>query len=762
MDFDFTKEPGLIQLKPCLEEKMIPLMSIITPYYNAFKYFEQTFNCVINQTFPWFEWIIVDDGSTQDISLLLEYANSDSRIRIIHQSNKGQASARNKGIIEAASDIIVPLDADDLIIPTYLEYVYWGLKCHPEASWCYTDSLGFQEECYLWKKAFSSEKMKKENLLVCTAAIRKKDLMAVGGYDESNQHYDEDWRLWLELLAMGKYPIHLSVFGFWYRRTASGMGNQVRINRDLKNCSDSLVQQSAQKITKVIEAIEYPRQSSANLFSKPVCSNWTYKIPQITEKKHILMLLPWLEMGGAALFNLELVKKLNKSIYEITIITTVNSSNTWKQRFEEYVSDIFTLPDFLEISNYPEFITYIINSRQIDLIFLSNSYYGYYLMPWIRKEFFNIAIVDYIHMEEWYWRKGGFARTSGVMKNIIEKTYVCNERTRKILIKDFRKAPENVETVYIGVDKDLYNSVNIESGLVRKQFNLEEDRPIILFPCRMHPQKRPFMMLEIAKVLKKSEMRVAFVAVGDGPQLEEMISFIHENQLEDTVFFAGRQADMRPYYKDAAITLICSLKEGLALTAYESLSMGTPVITSDVGGQAELIDEKVGRVIPLMQDEATQLDSRLFLTEEILLYTDAINSILADREYYKILCYECRMRIEESFSTDIMIKKMEQEFLSLDLPAVSALRHKKSDELRKYSDIIDDYLEIYVEYEMAESKQEEIWAAREWYRNLYESNISCTNKLESANNQRIWKVVFKENKFLRKGFARIWNSLTKR
>ena len=239
----------------------------------------------------------------------------------------------------------VPLDADDLIIPTYLEYVYWGLKCHPEASWCYTDSLGFQEECYLWKKAFSSEKMKKENLLVCTAAIRKKDLMAVGGYDESNQHYDEDWKLWLELLAMGKYPIHLSVFGFWYRRTASGMGNQVRINRDLKNCSDSLVQQSAQKITKVIEAIEYPRQSSANLFSKPVCSNWTYKIPQITEKKHILMLLPWLEMGGADLFNLELVKKLNKSIYEITIITTVNSSNTWKQRFEEYVSDIFTLPD---------------------------------------------------------------------------------------------------------------------------------------------------------------------------------------------------------------------------------------------------------------------------------------------------------------------------------------------------------------------------------------------------------------------------------
>ena len=277
----------------------------------------------------------------------------------------------------------------------------------------------------------------------------------------------------------------------------------------------------------------------------------------------------------------------------------------------------------------------------------------------------------------------------------------------------------------------------------------------------MHPQKRPFMMIEIAKVLKKSEMRVAFVAVGDGPQLEEMISFVHENQLEDTVFFAGRQEDMRPYYKDASITLICSLKEGLALTAYESLSMGTPVITSDVGGQAELIDEKVGRVIPLMQDEATQLDSRLFLTDEILLYSEAISSILADHENYKKLCHECRIRIEERFSTDVMVKKMEQEFSSLNSPVASALRNKTSNDLKKFSDMIDDYLEIYVEYELAESKQEEIWAAREWYRSLYERNISITDKLEGISTQRIWRFIFKENNLLRKGFAYVWNSLTK-
>ena len=77
-----------------------PLMSVITPYYNAGKYFEQTFNCVMNQTFPWFEWIIVDDGSSEEssIDILKKFTGTDSRIKVIRQENGGQSVARNAGI----------------------------------------------------------------------------------------------------------------------------------------------------------------------------------------------------------------------------------------------------------------------------------------------------------------------------------------------------------------------------------------------------------------------------------------------------------------------------------------------------------------------------------------------------------------------------------------------------------------------------------------------------------------------------------------
>ena len=69
MKFDYAKEPGRELLNSNRVSNDKSSVSIITPYYNAGKYFEQTFNCVMNQTFPWFEWIIVDDGSTDKPSL---------------------------------------------------------------------------------------------------------------------------------------------------------------------------------------------------------------------------------------------------------------------------------------------------------------------------------------------------------------------------------------------------------------------------------------------------------------------------------------------------------------------------------------------------------------------------------------------------------------------------------------------------------------------------------------------------------------------
>ena len=152
MKFDYTLQPGLVEQKREMKAGEMPLISIITPYYNGKKYIDQTYQCVVNQTFPYFEWIIVDDGSTDQESLdkLEEVASRDSRIKVFHKENGGPADTRNYGVKKAITEYVCPLDSDDLIEPTYLEYCWWMLEKNPKAAWSFTGSVGFQNQEYIW------------------------------------------------------------------------------------------------------------------------------------------------------------------------------------------------------------------------------------------------------------------------------------------------------------------------------------------------------------------------------------------------------------------------------------------------------------------------------------------------------------------------------------------------------------------------------------------------------------------------------------
>jgi teichuronic acid biosynthesis glycosyltransferase TuaG len=90
------------------------LVSIITPMYNAQHFVGQTIDSVLNQTYQYWEMIIVDDGSKdKGADIVKEYVFKDSRIHYYFQNNNGSAAARNNGIRNAKGQYIALLDADD-------------------------------------------------------------------------------------------------------------------------------------------------------------------------------------------------------------------------------------------------------------------------------------------------------------------------------------------------------------------------------------------------------------------------------------------------------------------------------------------------------------------------------------------------------------------------------------------------------------------------------------------------------------------------
>ena len=101
-----------------------PLISIIVPVYNVENYLDRCVESIVNQTFGSIEIILVDDGSTDRSGLICdEYANKDSRIKVIHKANGGLVSARKAGLKSAVGKYVSNLDSDDWIENDAYEYI---------------------------------------------------------------------------------------------------------------------------------------------------------------------------------------------------------------------------------------------------------------------------------------------------------------------------------------------------------------------------------------------------------------------------------------------------------------------------------------------------------------------------------------------------------------------------------------------------------------------------------------------------------------
>ncbi len=106
------------------------LVSIIIPAYNAASYIRETIQSIYAQSYQRWEVIIVNDGSTDNTSSIIE-SFKDKRIRAISQENAGVAQARNKGLLFAKGEFIIFFDADDLMTPEFLDTRVRALKNDP-------------------------------------------------------------------------------------------------------------------------------------------------------------------------------------------------------------------------------------------------------------------------------------------------------------------------------------------------------------------------------------------------------------------------------------------------------------------------------------------------------------------------------------------------------------------------------------------------------------------------------------------------------
>ena len=696
-----------------------PVISIITPYFNGQDYIEETAKSVLRQTFSNFEWIIVDDGSSKKgKEKLQQIEKMDSRIKVFTNSysSRGPAQTRDFGIRNSAksSKYIVFLDADDLYNKTFLECSYWTLETHPEASWTYTDSVNFGAKNFLWRKWYDVEWELRENILLVSACVRKADLIEVGGFELKEKKVYEDWYLWIKLIKAGKFPVRMNSLLTYYRQK-KGTSELKSSNEENKKNALRIIEEAKRDIVDYKDAIQFPKYDY----------NWEeikdeiikIKDTQKSNKINILMIIPWMVTGGADRFNLDLIKRMDRKKFSFTIISTMPSKNEWRRQFEKYAT-IYDLTTFLEMKDWIGFINYIIKKNNIKLIFNSNSEFGYRILPYLKAKYPQIPITDFVHMEEWYMKNGGFSRDSSIMQNVIDKTFTCNENSRNIFINYFKRNESEIKTIYIGVDEKKFDPQKYNKEEIIDKINdkrLSKDKIIISYICRIAEQKRPYLMLEVVKKLAEIRENFVVVVAGEGSLLNGLKKIVKKEKLDDFFVFVGNKKNTEEIYAISDLTLNTSIKEGLALTSYESLAMGVPVVSSDVGGQKELINKEVGVTVPCIQQEREILNYN-YTEEEVLNYIVAIQEVINNLKYYKS---NCRKRILNRFTIDNMIKNMEKEFIDI----VQNPNKQKIENGEKLSGNIDVLKELISSF-LVSNKLEYEWICEEFnHKNIHISNF---------------------------------------
>lgn len=638
-----------------------PVATVITPYFNAGPEFEETARCVLGQSLQQLEWIIVNDGSSNEASLqqLDAWRDRDPRVRVIdHPENKGLPAARNTGFRHARTEFVYQLDADDLIEPTTVEKCLMMLTHRPEVAFATGRSAGFGSQSYVWTHGFEKGKaFLEQNWTTATTMVRKSAWEAIGGYDESRRGGLEDWDFWLRAAAHGQWGATIPEVLDWYRRR----------DDHAQVWSDFGCDERRQKLIDTLTA-RYP-QLTQEPWPMPTPA-WPTPLEAVRDElpvrhelaktgRRLLMAVPWLRMGGADKFNRDLVEQLIARGWEVTIVTTTPTNGPavhgWLAEFCALTPDIFHLDHYATRHEAPSLLRWLISSRRPDAVLLSNSDLGYQLLPWLRTVCPEPAYVDYNHMEEPYWKSGGHPRSGAAVSDLLDMQACTSEHLRSWMI-EHGSDPEHTHACTINVDHTTWKPDAQVRQSVREELGIEPDTPVILYAGRVCAQKQPLVFARSIAELDRLAQGRPFVALvaGSGEDLAKLTAQLELDRLLDRrVKLLGEvtSARMRELMPASDIFFLPSRWEGIALTLYEAMACGTVPVGAIVGGQAELVTPETGILLPKAEPGRE-------LEDEPGPYARALWSLIEDRGHLERMSRAARERIVAHYGLDQMGDRM--------------------------------------------------------------------------------------------------------
>ncbi|HEY7496098.1 MAG TPA: glycosyltransferase [Candidatus Tectomicrobia bacterium] len=241
---------------------MAQKISLLVVNYNGERYLREALDSVLTQTYPDFELLVWDDGSTdRSVAIAQAYAHQDRRVRVVAASHHGVAAARQAAIAQTTGTYLGWLDSDDLLASTALEETARALNAFPDTGLIYTDYLDIDAQGNIQRYGDRCHMpYSKEVLLLCFITfhfrlLRRSVFEQIGGINTAYPYaYDYDLCLRLsEVTTVRRLRKPL----YYYRRHNDAISSQKQHEQKRDSCQAilaalqrrGLVDRYAQRLT---------------------------------------------------------------------------------------------------------------------------------------------------------------------------------------------------------------------------------------------------------------------------------------------------------------------------------------------------------------------------------------------------------------------------------------------------------------------------------------------------------------------------------
>ena len=576
-----------------------PLVSVIITSFNYGEFVENAVNSVLKQTFKNLEVIVIEGGSTDDASRL-RVANLDrSRVRVLMQGQGQLAGAnRNCGISYAQGKYVCCLDADDTLRSTYIEKAVFLLERHNY------DLVSSAQECFGEDTAIyhveqrpDLELLMRANNVLTSAVFRRSLWEKAGGYRDADRqvtgHVHEDWSLWVRLAAIGARIINLSrdpMLLYRVHRTSLSRGADVlsmERQRELIRLINADVVSAETKDRSKIAALT--RAGTAVTPRPPIYLDGAPPRDQARVGGPVLLIaMPFLVLGGAERLLSSVVAGLTRNGWRVVIMTSIDTgpvhgdTTSW---FEEYTSEIFHLPRFLERDLWEDFLLHLTSSRSVDLLLVVGSAFVYDNLRSLKILFPRIKVVDLLFNTQ------GHTENNRRRSAFIDLIIVENEEVRQwLLVRN--ESPQRVCLIESGVDISRIQPT-LRSAEWREKNLLGSDDLLIGFCGRWSEEKDPLAFVEIAR-RTDPDLPVRFVMTGAGSMGQQIAAAVEQANFPAGRFTVlGEVPDIDIVLASLDLLVLPSRLDGRPVVVMEALAAGTPVLASNVGGLPGLIHHGV-------------------------------------------------------------------------------------------------------------------------------------------------------------------------